>query len=86
MVKRTRRRNKELLLKVVFTNGEVLYKDSTLIEFVNEGVHISPSSTIMDTLYESGMAIVPFRNVLYIDPIDSTETLCTSIRIGSKEE
>ena len=85
MVKRTRRRSKELLLKDVLTNGEVLYKDSTLIEFVNEGVNMPPSS-LMDSTYESGVTVVPFRNVLYIDPIDSTETLCTSIRIGSKEE
>ena len=68
MVKRTRRRNKELLLKVVFTNGQVLYKDSTLIEFVNEGVRMSPSS-VMDSTYESEITVVPFRNVLYIDPI-----------------
>lgn len=61
-----------MLLKVVFTNGEVLYKDSTLIDFVNEGVRISPSS-VMESTYESGVAVVPFRNVLYIDPIGSKE-------------
>lgn len=60
-----------MLLKVVFTNGEVLYKDSTLIEFVNEGEIIS--SSMMDSKYESGVAVVPFRNVLYIDPIGSKE-------------
>ena len=61
-----------MLLKVVFTNGEVLYKDSTLIEFVNEGVNMLPSP-LMDSTYESGVAVVPFRNVLYIDPIGSKE-------------
>lgn len=57
-----------MLLKVMFTNGEVLYKDSTMIEFVNEGVRMSPSS-VMDSTHESEITIVPFRNVLYIDPI-----------------
>ena len=61
-----------MLLKVVFTNGEVLYKDSTLIEFVNEGVCMPPLS-FMDSTYESGVTVVPFRNILYIDPIGSKE-------------
>lgn len=61
-----------MILKIVFTNGEVFFKDSTMIEFVDEGVRMSPSS-LMDSAYKTGTAVVPFRNVLYIDPIGSKE-------------